>query len=204
MTRSSVRTYVPFKRLKMTVFACLAVAFSGSAANAGFFEDLFGDADPAPRAAAGRATQRNHGPTQRVRTGSRSDVKSELHFMPGPSVRTHVREGRVSTVAKADDSGVSAGSRPVTAALCAPEATVAEASAPALLAYDKTLRNGDIMVTETGLQVFRGHAACPHGARDFVALSSAGMPRAQRSTLLALEEAMKRPSGYMLAAKVAR
>jgi hypothetical protein len=197
MTSPSVKSCAPFKRLKLAVFACLAVAFSGSGASAGFLEDIFGDPDPAPRAAApGRAPQRNRGASSRV--------KSELHFMPGSTARSRDHQGRGSVVAKADDGSSSAGSRPVTAALCAPEATVSGASAPALLAYDKTLRNGDIMVTEAGLQIFRGHAACPHGARDFVALSSASMPRSQRSNLLALEEAMKRPRGYMLSAKFDR
>ena len=104
-------------------------------------------------------------------------------------------------MAKSDDAS-SAGSKPVTASFCAPETTVAGASAPLLLSYDKTLRSGDIMVTATGLQVFRGHAACPHDKRDFVALSVASMPKNRRSMLLAIEDAMKRPDGYILTAKV--
>lgn len=195
MTRSSTRSRAKFKYLKMTALALFAVAFSGSAASAGFFEDLFGGPDPVPQAAPTRPAKRQYPSRHEGR------VKSELNFMPASAARARGRDGHVTSVARNDDSASSAGSKPVTAALCAPEATVAGAAAPALLAYDKTLRNGDIMVTEGGLQVFRGHAACPHDSRDFIDLSSAAMPRNKRSMLLAIEEAMKRPSGYLLTAK---
>jgi hypothetical protein len=104
-------------------------------------------------------------------------------------------------VAKTDDSASKAGSKPIVAALCAPESTVGGASAPILLAYDKTLRNGDILASDSGAQIFRGHSACPREARDFIALSSANMPKRQRSVLLALDESMKHSSGYSVSVK---
>jgi hypothetical protein len=199
MAWSSGRVRFSLKPMKILVFSALSLSISDTAASAGFLDELFGP-DPAPQAwAPAHAAKRQYAAPSRDRA-SRQDyrVRSEVHFMPAGAHK----DRHVTTVAKADDSASSAGSKPLTAALCAPEATVAGAPAASLLAYDKTLRNGDIMVTDNGVQIFRGHAACPHNARDFVALSSASMPRGQRSMLLAIEDAMKRPSGYLVAAKV--
>jgi hypothetical protein len=198
---------VSLKYLRMLAFASSVVAFSGATARAGFLEDIFGGPDPAPQAASpGRAERGGYAAARQDRSARRDmRVKSEVHFMSGSGARAKDsrdhHERSMAAAGQPDNGKASAGGRPVTAALCAPEATVAGASASALLAYDKTLRSGDIMVTDSGLKVFRGHAACPHDARDFLALSSTNMPKAKRSVLLAIEETMKRPSGYVLAAK---
>jgi hypothetical protein len=199
MAWSSARVRFALKPMKVLIFSALALSISGNAASAGFLDELFGP-DPAPQAMGPARAARGHYAAPTRERGSRQDyrVKSEVHFMPASARKDH----HSTTVAKTDDSASSAGSKPLTAALCAPEATVAGAPAASLLAYDKTLRNGDIMVTDNGVQIFRGHAACPHNSRDFVALSSASMPRGQRSMLLAIEDAMKRPSGYLVTAKV--
>jgi hypothetical protein len=183
-----------FKNLRTLLISSFALSLSGSAASAGLLDDLFGP-DPAPQAAApARAARRTATPARE--RASRREVKSEVHFMPVS------RERRNSTsIAKTDDSASSAGSKPITAAFCAPQANVAGAAAVSLLAYDKTLRNGDILVTDSGVQIFRGHAACPHDTRDFIALSTASMPKGKRSMLLAIEDAMKRPSGFLMTAR---
>lgn len=198
MTRSSRTLVAAFKHLKLISFVIIALGMSGTGASAGFLEDIFGAPDPVPLAASSGRGGRGHNAAERAprREGR---VRSELNFMPSSAART--RDRRATSVAKSDDSSSSAGSKPVIAAFCAPEATVAGAVAPALLSYDKTLRRGDIMVTETGLKVFRGHAACPHDARDFVALSSAAMSKNQRNALIAIEDALKRQDGYLLTAK---
>lgn len=196
---------VGLKNLKRFAFASLFFAFSADASHAGFLEDLFGDPDPSPHAAApGYAPRGRDGAWQRGRSSRRdAGVRSELRFMPSAAARGKGGQDRRdmtgSSVVK--DSKSSAGSKPIVAALCAPESTIAGASAVGLLAYDKTLRDGDIMITDTGVKVFRGHAACPHDSRNFVALSSMNMPKARRSVLLAIEDSMKRPPGYLLAAK---
>lgn len=193
------------KDLKSLSLASAVVTASYSTANADFLDDLFGGSDQAPHAAVpGRAVKRQYDTTPRERAPRRvSRVKSEVQFMPVAQSkgRTDHRERELTTVAKADSRASSAGSKPVVLALCAPESTLAGASAPLLLAYDKTLRNGDILVTDSGVQVFRGHSACPHEARDFIALSSANMPKGKRSMLLALEESMKHSSGYSVSVK---
>jgi hypothetical protein len=193
------------KDLKSLSLASAVVAASCSTANADFLDDLFGGSDQAPHAAVqGRAVKRHYDTTPRERAPRReSRVKSEVQFMPvaRSKGRTDHQERELTTLAKTDDSASSAGSKPVVSALCAPESTVAGASAPILLAYDKTLRNGDILVTDSGGQVFRGPSACPHEARDFIALSSANMPKGKRSMLLALEESLKHASGYSVSVK---
>jgi hypothetical protein len=193
------------KDLKRLSLASVVVAASYSPANADFLDDLFGGSDQAPHAAfQGRAVKRHYDTTPRERAPKReSRVRSEVQFMPvaRSKGRTDHRERDLTNVAKTDDSASSAGSKPVVAALCAPESTIAGASAPILLAYDKTLRKGDILVSNSGVQVFRGHSACPHEARDFIALSSTNMPKGKRSMLLALEESMKHASGYSVTTK---
>jgi hypothetical protein len=53
---------------------------------------------------------------------------------------------------------------------------------------DATLRRGDALMTPAGMVVFSGAEGAGHGPRDFVALSSAGLPVAQRSALQAMEK----------------
>jgi Protein of unknown function (DUF2865) len=55
------------------------------------------------------------------------------------------------------------------------------------LSDDPTLRNGDSIMTPTGLVVFRGDAGGAHASSDFVALAEASMPREKREVLAAIE-----------------
>lgn len=192
-------------------FTLVASLSLSSVAQAGFFEDLFGGPDPAPQAGAAKVHSRSSG--RRVATPSRSErVNSEIRFMPTRGERSEerrtarAREDRSSgssKVALVDTNQFSAGSRPVQASLCmpqGPDASNASITASNQLLYDKTLRAGDVLVTDKGVQVFHGQKACPHDATSFVALSSAGVSKSRRSVLLAIQDAMNRPSGYMLAA----
>jgi hypothetical protein len=194
---------MPLKDLRKLALAIVMVAASNSTANADFLDDLFGGSDPIPHAAAtGRAMRRHYDPASRVRSPRREfRVKSEVHFMP---VARHqrLREGRITTVAKSEDGGSSTGSKPIAAALCASETTVSSTPATGLLAYDKTLRSGDIMMTDAGLRIFRGHSGCPHDARDYIALSSVKMTRGRRNMLLAIEDARHSSHGPMAATKL--
>lgn len=52
---------------------------------------------------------------------------------------------------------------------------------------DATLRRGDAIMTPAGMVVFSGAEGGAHGPRDFLALSAAGLPVAQRSALQAIE-----------------
>jgi hypothetical protein len=187
-----------FKSLRTLLISAFALALSGTAASAGLLEDLFGP-DPAPQAAAPTRAVRRATPVREA--APRRAVRSEVQFMPASRDRQERRDRHSTTVAKSDEGASSAGSRPIAASLCAPQGSLAGASAVSLLAYDKTLRNGDILVTDSGVQIFRGHAACPHDTHDFIALSTANMPKGKRSMLLAIEDAMKRPSGFLVSAR---
>jgi hypothetical protein len=197
----SYGNFLPANRKFLTLagVAVLALAFS-SPARADFLDDIFGP-EPAARPSApalGYRSRENEGVQRR---GARGKV--EVRVTPsGGRAKEHAGRAQASAGSKPDASSSAASSRPVVAALCAPEATVAGASASTLLNYDKTLRNGDILVTEAGVQVFRGHAACPHDARDFLALSSTSMSKSRRSVLLAIEEAARHPAGYVQTANL--
>ncbi len=194
--------------MSATIAVVALISFS-TGAEAGFFEDFFGP-DPAPQQAAAPAKARGRSSGRKVSTFAPTRrVSSELQFMP--SRRERNAEGRAERapderrsghqkVALVDTKQFSAGSKPVEAALCTPEGAEAPTSPTSQLLVDKTLRSGDVLVTDKGVQVFRGQKACPHNATSFVAISSAGMSKSRRSVLLAIEDAMNRPSGYMLAA----
>ncbi|WP_307276473.1 DUF2865 domain-containing protein [Labrys wisconsinensis] len=56
------------------------------------------------------------------------------------------------------------------------------------ISVDPTLRNGDIVVTQDGLKVFRGSADGPHADRDFVSVAGAkALPSEVRRQMLVLE-----------------
>ena len=56
------------------------------------------------------------------------------------------------------------------------------------MSIDPTLRNGDIIVTQDGLKVFRGTTAAPHAADDFVGVASAkALPSVVRDEMLSLQ-----------------
>ncbi len=66
---------------------------------------------------------------------------------------------------------------------------------------DPTLRAGDVIMTDEGVRVFAGRAACPHTVGDFRTLAEArALPRAERITLAAMEQASKaRPAATIAA-----
>lgn len=181
--------------------------FSGIAANAGFLDDLFGGPDPAPQIASPRRSERKSAVRPHARAPQEETrLKTKIQFLAVPAVkekrltRENIRvknaERPLATAVKPAVSPV-AGAKPVTASLCVPETSVNGVPASSLLAYDRTLRHGDIMVTDSGVQVFKGHAACPHDARDFLSVSSVNMTRSRRRMLLAIEEVIRRPREYV-------
>jgi hypothetical protein len=56
------------------------------------------------------------------------------------------------------------------------------------MSIDPTLRNGDIIVTQDGLKVFRGNPVAPHAAEDFISIASAkSLPTIVRDQMMSLE-----------------
>jgi hypothetical protein len=143
-----------------------------SSARAGLFEDLFG-------------------------VSGAPDFPSELHGrdMPGhPTLKTHVR-GREPIEAAPAASAATAGERaPLKRAeFCAGSDRAAKpVDRSDALMRDATLRRGDVIVTDEGVRVFAGRAACPHSVADFQTLAEArALPRQERTVLVAIENVMK-------------
>jgi Protein of unknown function (DUF2865) len=70
------------------------------------------------------------------------------------------------------------------------------------LRNDVTLRDGDSIMTPTGIVVFRGGGRAPFGPDNFTTLAKASMPRDKREILVAIERAALPalpPSGSTLA-----
>ena len=60
------------------------------------------------------------------------------------------------------------------------------------LMRDATVRPGDVIMTDEGVRVFAGRAACPHTVGDFQTLAEArALPRVERTALAAIEQATK-------------
>ena len=56
------------------------------------------------------------------------------------------------------------------------------------MSIDPTLRNGDIIVTQDGLKVFRGAPTAPHVPDDFESVASAkSLPSVVRDEMLSLQ-----------------
>jgi hypothetical protein len=183
----------------------LAVAIWPTSARADFLDDLFGNSEPGVRTVhAGPALRRQvevRPHRAKVKPMTTARVDSDVRFMPVSHPRA--KERAVTVQARPTHDAAAAG-KPATVALCASSDAVAGAAPASLLAVDKTLRKGDILVTDAGVRVFRGDAACPHDARDFVAVSVVHMARSRRNMLLALEDAMRRSSADPQTAKMAR
>jgi hypothetical protein len=189
--------------------ALVALGLSTTRGQADFLDDLFGPSEPAPWSRANTGPFARHSPGGGARTNHRQSVrvKSEVRFMPklahtqetyGRSRRAEEeRRDKKFTAEAVDTNQFAAGSKPLRASLCASKSEIASATASSLLLYDKTLRAGDILVTDKGVQMFRGQAGCPHDVRNFIALSTADVPKSRRNVLAAIELAMHRPAGYL-------
>lgn len=165
-----------FRRGGRLLAATLIVCAWSTGANAGFFEDLFGDGGETRAAPAAPAPQaRRRQPTGGVSFSIRANVSSK---------------DRRSVVRKSDDAD--GGSKPQKSVFCAQGLSArANPDSDDIRLHDGTLRAGDSLVTADGILVFKGHAACPHTASDFVGLSQSKLPAARRSALEQLERTMQ-------------
>lgn len=155
-------------RLAATV---LAVSVWSAEAQAGFFEELFGGDEPAPVRAA---------PQPRARQPSGSF-----------SIRANIAPRERKAARKPVDSA-NGDTKTEKAAFCAPNLTArSNPDTDDVRLHDATLRAGDSLVTADGIVVFKGKAACPHTAADFVGLAQSHLPAAKRSALEQLEHTMR-------------
>lgn len=169
--------------------ALLGVVVLSADCRANFFEELFGAGDYVRSPAIPRVVS--------TRIGARRPI-----YHSRPHIAYYPRHRRERPVAfllpepdrrnEAPDNRSATGSRPVRPAFCARSgATLKDVSKFRQLLQDKTLRFGDIVVTETGIRVFEGHATCPHAPRDFVTLADADLSRRKLGALSKLEDAIK-------------
>jgi hypothetical protein len=73
------------------------------------------------------------------------------------------------------------------------------ANASLLALHDPTLRQGDVVMTDDGMRVFRGGGS-PQGESAFSSLAKATLPPEKRSILLAMERASAPPAAVQRAA----
>ncbi len=168
--------------------ASLSLLLAASApARADFLDDLFGGGEAAPP------------PVRVQRPPPRKAVRSF-------SIRTLEERKSARAAKEPNDAGEGdaghgpyvAGSRPQKPALCVASSSTKPDSSTAYL-RDQTLRDGDSVVTDGAIVVFKGNHACPHSASDFVSVARADLPRAKRNALAALEQGMRAPQrGFTL------
>ncbi len=178
------------KRLVLlTLFATslFGAALSPTVGKAGFFEELFGVEPSAPQL---------YPPPARLHSRRAARVRSRIAFAPAFRHES-VRKSQIAyipheTRSREDVGDTAAGSRPVKPAFCTrrPDA-LNNASRFRQLLNDKTLRAGDIVVTDAGIRVFEGQEACPHTSKDFVALGAAELSRSKKGVLAQLELSMR-------------
>ncbi len=176
MNSSAISSRYTFRLAALA--ACLVMALGWSAsAKADFLDDLFGGgSEPAHAAPSAPA---------RAPRAKRAQPTGHISF----SIRAN--DSRRSVVRKTDEAKNDQPKFPK-AVFCATNvpARTAPASAEVRMA-DGTLRAGDSVVTSGGILVFKGHAACPHNAADFVSLAQSKLPRDKRNALESLEHTMK-------------
>jgi len=178
MVKSSFKiASIPSRRTALIltlVVASACVAGVGSA-RAGLFEDLFGvsGAPDVPSRVHGRDT-----PSRRGHTTLKTHVRGHEPVEAAPA----------ASVAPAGEGG------PVKRAqFCAWGGRAAKPiDRSDALMRDATLRRGDVIVTDEGVRVFAGRAACPHSIADFQTLAEArALPRQERTVLVAIENVVK-------------
>jgi hypothetical protein len=169
--------WVPSRRTtRILTLIVASVCLAGvSSARAGLFEDLFG-------------------------VSGAPDFPSEVHGrdMPSgrghPTLKTHVRGREPIEAAPAASAATAGEGAPLKRAeFCAGSDRAAKpVDRSDALMRDATLRRGDVIVTDEGVRVFAGRAACPHSVADFQTLAEArALPRQERTVLVAIENVMK-------------
>lgn len=186
--------------------AGLSIAFGASAASAQDFNPfafLFGGSQPAQEGRSaytpstpdyGRGDAPGYGRRYRLREEGTLDPSDPRLQRAIKHQRAFVRPKpakRAETAAKTNPDAAPAqahsafSNAPGKAAVIVPTKDAPQGSL-ALFTKDKTLRAGDVVVTDKGFMVYRGGDAQPTKS-SFVALNGARTLSAERNTLLALE-----------------
>lgn len=177
------KLFCQYKSLSViTLFSAIALSVTATTAEADFLDDLFGGGaseSPAPARAApsGRAMRSTGGVSFSIRSN-----QSERR-------RAAFRKGGTQEAAGKEGSG---GTKAQKTVFCATGLPAREDPANAeVRLHDGTLRAGDSVVTMDGILVFKGRAACPHNASDFVGIGHAKLPTQTRNALQSLEHTMQ-------------
>ncbi|WP_139223458.1 hypothetical protein [Methylocapsa palsarum] len=152
--------------------ASFTLPISLNTANAGFFDFLFSSPQPAPS---------NYAPQPRGLREAHSHrffhLRSSRRFAEHHPTRDDHRRATKQIVLrhpKWDDKDACCRSR--------------EAARPApVLLDDESLREGDAVMTHSGIKVFTGDAGPHHKIDDFALVRDAGIPKRARKALLAMD-----------------
>ncbi|WP_457796516.1 hypothetical protein [Methylocystis sp. S23] len=176
-------------RFASPLLAALLLASAGmTGAKAGFFEELFGDGGETRAARSAPAPvphARRRPPAGRLSYSIRANVAPK----EARDRRQSVIRRPVEDAAAHESDG---GTKPQKAVFCAAGLPArANPDSAEVRLHDGTLRAGDSIVTAGGILVFKGRAACPHSAADFVSLARSRLPAAKRNALESLEHTVQ-------------
>ena len=149
------------RKLGLSIMAAgLLLDLSCNVANAGFFESLFGGAEPAPAQAPAPSYEE---PAQNTQMTRRQPRHVQL-------LKAHPARASIVGSPKEDHDAIK------------------EASKNTNIMQDRTLRPGDAVMTASGLRIFEGSKAANHNVAEFVKVSEAqNVSRDLRPTLVAID-----------------
>lgn len=149
--------------------------------------------EPKAREAKKFATERPRAPEKERRSVANLRAPSADADNRAPTANAAIRAPAASVAYRVPAANAALAKLPKPV-FCYPASAQPESAASAdVPLQDRTLRSGDSLVTADGVLVFKGQAACPHRANDFVALADSDLPKAKRDALLALERTLHDP-----------
>jgi hypothetical protein len=173
-TKARLRRFIAVKETAMRAYArsaflaCTLIGAQPGLAHAGLFDMLFGGQQEAPSYAA---PSYNEPPSY----GGPTAGQRYLQSRPFERMR---RKPAVAAVTIKED-----------------HAAMKQAAQTTDLMHDKTLRPGDVVMTDKGVRVFDGEKGSRHDGDDFVKISDAqGMSKEVRSTLDAINAHRSQPT----------
>lgn len=173
-----ISCFSTFQRGGRLLATLLVVCAWSTGARAGFFEELFGDGGETKAAA----------PAAPAPQARRRQPAGSVSF----SIHGNISAKERRSIGRKSDDASDGGSKPQKSVFCAQGLSArANPDSDDVRLHDGTLRAGDSLVTADGIVVFKGRAACPHTASDFVGLAQSRLPAARRNALEQLEHTMQ-------------
>lgn len=175
----------PKKIIAATTLAFAVVFYSAQTSHAEFLDDLFGGDDAAPSQAR---------PSYKPRQRSNSSFGVQTFNERRSRHRNTAETGHQAKIDNpSEEAAKNEKAKYEKLALCVPHEEKEQISKDhnAVL-FDKSLKQGDSVMTPSGVHVFKGQNSCPHAAGDFVPVTQHRSKR-HGSALLAIDTASKQP-----------